>query len=114
MEIGVREGVQFISIAVALAGAFAVCKNQLSRVIYDLKKASLLITALENRVDSIEAARAVFQQQIAVLGDINSPRSRELLHRELAANAAHITNLAARVAEIQRQHNGAHPRVPKG
>ena len=37
MELGTRELVQFISLIATLAGAFAVVKSQLSRVIEDLK-----------------------------------------------------------------------------
>jgi hypothetical protein len=38
MELGARELFQFFSLVATLAGAFAVVKSQLSRVIEDLKK----------------------------------------------------------------------------
>lgn len=75
MELGTRELVQFISLVATLAGAFAVVKSQLARVIEDLKKVMSEMDLINQRLDTIESGSAVFKHQVNVLGNILSPAS---------------------------------------
>jgi hypothetical protein len=61
MEVGTRELIQFISLVATLAGAFAVVKSQLSRVIEDLKNIEAEMHTINDRLDTIESGSAVFQ-----------------------------------------------------
>ena len=111
MEIGAREAIQFISIIAALAGAFAVCRSQLSRVVEDLTKLSREMRCVEQRLDDGQAQMAVYNQQLAVLSEINSPGNLERHHRELARTQGQIDALRDRVKDLLVQHNGRHKEV---
>jgi len=113
MELGARELVQFISIIAALAGAFAVCRSQLSRVVEDLTKLAREMRCVEQRLDDGQAQMAVYHQQLKVLGEINSPGNLERHHRELAMTQGKIEALTTRVADLLVQHNGTHKPVKK-
>jgi hypothetical protein len=108
MEIGAREAIQFISIIAALAGAFAVCRSQLSRVVDDLTKLAREMRCVEQRLDDGQAQMAVYSQQLAVLGEINSPGNLERHHRELATTKGQIEGLRERINDLLVQHNGRH------
>ena len=108
MEIGAREAIQFISIIAALAGAFAVCRSQLSRVVDDLTKLAREMRCVEQRLDDGQAQMAVYSQQLAVLGGINSPGNLERHHRELASTQGQIDALRERISDLLVQHNGRH------
>jgi hypothetical protein len=111
MEIGAREAIQFISIIAALAGAFAVCRSQLSRVVDDLTKLAREMRCVEQRLDDGQAQMAVYSQQLAVLGEINSPGNLERHHRELATTKGQIEGLRERINDLLVQHNGRHKPV---
>ena len=111
MEIGAREAIQFISIIAALAGAFAVCRSQLSRVVEDLTKLAREMRCVEQRLDDGQAQMAVYKQQLIVLGEINSPARLERLHRELATTKGQIDALRERVNDLLTQHNGRHKAI---
>jgi polyhydroxyalkanoate synthesis regulator phasin len=113
MELGAREAVQFISIIAALAGAFAVCRSQLSRVVDDLTKLVREMRCVESRLDDGQAQMAVYSQQLTVLGEINSPANLERRAVQAASTEAHIEALTARVADLLVQHNGTHKPVKK-
>ena len=49
MEFGVRELIQFGTLLASLAGAFAVVKSQVSRIIEDIAKLQSYANKLENR-----------------------------------------------------------------
>ena len=54
MEFGVRELIQFGTLLASLAGAFAVVKSQVSRLIEDIAKLQSYANKLENRLEIIE------------------------------------------------------------
>jgi hypothetical protein len=83
MELGTRELVQFCSLVATLAGAFAVVKSQLSRVIEDLKKVMSEMDLINQRLDTIESGSAVFKHQVNVLGNILSPATSTNNHAKL-------------------------------
>ena len=51
MEFGIRELVQFGTLLASLAGAFAVVKSQLTRVIQDIKNIEKELHELNTRLD---------------------------------------------------------------
>ena len=57
MEFGVRELVQFGTLLATLAGAFAVVKSQLTRVMEDLEKIGKELEKLNARLDENENNR---------------------------------------------------------
>ena len=64
MEFGIRELIQFGTLLASLAGAFAVVKSQLARVIQDIKNMSVELHELNTRLDRTEADSAVILLRI--------------------------------------------------
>ena len=110
MELGTREAVQFLSIVATLAGAFAVVKSQLSRVIEDLKAIQKEMETINTRLDSIESGSAVFRHQVAVLGSILSPANLDKQSREIAEVKKELTYLRESSDRMYKMHNGSHPK----
>ena len=57
MEFGVRELVQFGTLLASLAGAFAVVKSQLSRVILDIIDIKKTLNDINTRIDRADVDR---------------------------------------------------------
>ena len=110
MELGTRELVQFISLVATLAGAFAVVKSQLSRVIEDLKKVMSEMDLINQRLDTIESGSAVFKHQVNVLGGILSPSNLDKQSREIAEVKKEVTYLREAADRMYKMHNGVHPK----
>ena len=110
MELGTRELVQFISLVATLAGAFAVVKSQLSRVIEDLKNIETEMHTINDRLDTIESGSAVFKHQVGVLGGILSPSNLDKQSREIAEVKKELTYLRESSERMYKMHNGSHPK----
>ena len=110
MELGTRELVQFISLVATLAGAFAVVKSQLSRVIEDLKNIEAEMHTINERLDTIESGSAVFKHQVSVLGNILSPSNLDKQSREIAEVKKEVTYLREAADRMYKMHNGVHPK----
>ena len=110
MELGARELVQFISLVATLAGAFAVVKSQLARVIEDLKKVMSEMDLINQRLDAIESGSAVFKHQVNVLGGILSPSNLDRQSREIAEVKKELTYLREAADRLYKMHNGTHPK----
>jgi ubiquinone biosynthesis protein UbiJ len=110
MELGTRELVQFISLVATLAGAFAVVKSQLARVIEDLKAVQKEMEIINTRLDTIESGSAVFKHQVGVLGHILSPTNLDRQSREIAEVKKEVTYLREAADRLYKMHNGTHPK----
>jgi hypothetical protein len=110
MEVGTRELIQFISLVATLAGAFAVVKSQLSRVIEDLKAIQKEMHTMNDRLDTIESGSAVFKHQVNVLGNILSPANLDKQSREIAEVKKELTYLRESADRLYKMHNGSHPK----
>ena len=110
MELGTREAIQFLSIVATLAGAFAVVKSQLSRVIEDLKAIQKEMETINTRLDTIESGSAVFRHQVGVLGNILSPQNLDKQSREIAEVKKELTYLRESSERMYKMHNGSHPK----
>ena len=108
MELGTRELVQFVSLVATLAGAFAVVKSQLARVIEDLKKVMSEMDLINQRLDAIESGSAVFKHQVNVLGGILSPSNLDKQSREIAEVKKELTHLREASDRMYKMHNGKH------
>jgi hypothetical protein len=74
MEFGIRELVQFGTLLASLAGAFAVVKSQLSRVIQDIAQIEKVLTEMNTRIDQADADRAVIKHQNNALAHMHNGR----------------------------------------
>ncbi len=108
MELGARELVQFISLVATLAGAFAVVKSQLARVIEDLKAIQEEMHTINDRLDTSESGSAVFKHQGNVLGNILSPSNLDRQSREIAEVKKELTYLREASDRMYKMHNGKH------
>ena len=111
MEFGVRELVQFGTLLASLAGAFAVVKSQLSRVIQDIKAMNTELHELNTRLDKTEADSAVTKHQNEVFGNILSPSNLKELNRHIAELQTEMRVVHKNLDKIYSMHNGDHPPV---
>ena len=109
MEFGIRELVQFGTLLASLAGALAVVKSQLSRVIQDIAEMEKVLNEINTRIDQADADRAVIKHQNKVFSTILSPGKLEAQHRELAATKASLESIVSEVSALRHMHNGKHP-----
>ena len=113
MEFGVREIVQFGTLLASLAGAFAVVKSQLSRVIEDLEQINKELDSLNVRLDAAESQRSVFSSKIEILAEINSVSALERRNREIADIQARTKVIESKIVSFDKMHNGSHPSFKK-
>tara|TARA_R100000742_G_C4278950_1_gene102502 strand:+ start:859 stop:1194 length:336 start_codon:yes stop_codon:yes gene_type:complete len=111
MEFGIRELVQFGTLLASLAGAFAVVKSQLSRVIIDIKNINNEVHELNARLDRAEADSAVIKHQNSVFGTILSPANLKEQSMNIAELQTEMKVVHKNLDKIYNMHNGKHPPV---
>ena len=112
---------QIVSIAVAIAGALAVAKQQLKAVIETQSKDQRRISNIANAVDKLEtgsaAFEAVIESKMKIISKILSVEALENRNRELENIQVRLDGLRRDVdrqkEEYQASHNGRHPPIPK-
>ena len=111
MEFGIRELVQFGTLLASLAGAFAVVKSQLSRVIQDISEIEKVLNDINTRIDQADADRAVIKHQNKVFGTILAPAKLEEQHREISELRTEMRVVHKNLDALAHMHNGRHPPV---
>ena len=111
MEFGIRELVQFGTLLASLAGAFAVVKSQLSRVIQDIAEMEKVLNDINTRIDQADADRAVIKHQNKIFGTILSPAKLEAQHREISEIKTEMKVVHKNLDNLYNMHNGKHPNV---
>jgi|TARA_R100000084_G_C4626831_1_gene136218 chaperonin cofactor prefoldin len=111
MEFGVRELIQFGTLLASLAGAFAVVKSQLSRVIQDIAEMEKVLNDINTRIDQADADRAVIKHQNKIFGTILSPAKLEAQHREISEIKTEMKVVHKNLDNLYSMHNGKHPNV---
>ncbi len=111
MEFGIRELVQFGTLLASLAGAFAVVKSQLSRVIQDIAEMEKTLNDINTRIDQADADRAVIKHQNKVFSTILSPSKLEASHREISELRTEMRVVHKNLDNLYHMHNGSHPSV---
>jgi chromosome segregation ATPase len=106
-----RELIQFATLLASLAGAFAVVKSQVSRIIEDISKLQNYLTKLENRLESLESSQAVIQHQVKVFGCILSPANLKILNTDLTEVKTEIKIIHKNLDKLYGMHNGKHPKI---
>ena len=111
MEFGIRELVQFGTLLASLAGAFAVVKSQLARVIQDIKTMQTELHELNTRLDKAEAESAVTKHQNKVFGNILSPENLKQLNTSIAELKTEMRVVHKNLDQVHSMHNGKHPPI---
>ena len=111
MEFGVRELIQFGTLLASLAGAFAVVKSQLSRVIQDIEAIQKELYIINTRIDQADADRAVIKHQNKIFGGILSPGNLEKLNIKIAELQTEMKIVHKNLDKLHSMHNGEHPKI---
>jgi|TARA_R110002020_G_scaffold139200_1_gene309947 septal ring factor EnvC (AmiA/AmiB activator) len=109
MEFGIRELIQFATLVASLAGAFAVVKSQLTRVVQDINNIEKTLSTINIRIDKTEANQAVTQHQTSVFSEILSPSNLERLSKNLAELQTEMRVVHKNLDKLYEMHNGKHP-----
>ena len=121
MEIDLRLIFQIVSIAVAIAGALAVAKQQLKAVIEaqmkDQKRLSNIATAVDKIETGSAAFEAVVESKLKIISKILSVDNLEKRNREMENIQVRLDGLRRDIdrqkEEYHSSHNGRHPPIPK-
>ena len=121
MEIDLRLIFQIVSIAVAIAGALAVAKQQLKAVIEAQTKDQRRLSNIANAVDKIETGSAAFEavveSKLKIISNILSVDNLEKRNREMENIQVRLDGLRRDIdrqkEEYHASHNGRHPPIPK-
>ena len=113
MEFGVRELIQFGTLLASLAGAFAVVKSQLARVIQDIKNMNTELHDLNTRLDKTEADSAVIKHQNGVFSTILSPSNLKELNKHIAELQTEMKVVHKNLDKVYEMHNCTHPQISK-
>ena len=111
MEFGIRELVQFGTLLASLAGAFAVVKSQLARVIQDILVMQKELAVINTRIDKADADRAVIKHQNKVFGGILSPANLKDLNTSISELQTEMRVVHKNLDKLYTMHNGKHPPV---
>jgi|TARA_R100000093_G_scaffold8115_2_gene5817 archaellum component FlaC len=111
VEFGIRELIQFATLLASLAGAFAVVKSQLSRVIQDIKNINVEVHDLNTRLDRTEADSAVIKHQNGVFSNILSPSNLKDLNKHIAELQTEMRVVHKNLDKLYEMHNGTHPPI---
>jgi hypothetical protein len=111
MEFGIRELIQFGTLLASLAGAFAVVKSQLSRVIQDIATIQKELSIMNTRIDKADADRAVIKHQNTVFSGILSPSNLEKLNIKIAELQTEMKVVHKNLDKLYEMHNGKHPQI---
>jgi|TARA_R110000822_G_scaffold91289_2_gene210573 septal ring factor EnvC (AmiA/AmiB activator) len=111
MEFGTRELIQFATLFASLAGAFAVVKLQVSRIIQDLKILEHYVDKIESRLEILESSQAVIRHQVKVFADILSPSNLKDLNKTLTELQTEMKATNKNIDKLYGMHNGKHPPV---
>jgi len=111
VEFGIRELIQFGTLLASLAGAFAVVKSQLSRVIQDIKNINVEVHDLNTRLDRTEADSAVIKHQNGVFSNILSPSNLKDLNKHIAELQTEMRVVHKNLDKVYEMHNGTHPPI---
>lgn len=108
MELGGRELIQLFSLIASLAGAFAVVRSQLKRIIIDVSEIEQKMSMLETKLDKLEAGQAVDDHQLKIIGSILSPDNLGLAHETIADIKARLSISEKQIEKLASMHNGTH------
>ena len=119
MEVDLRIIFQVISIAVAIAGALAVAKQQLKTVIESQLKDQRRVSNIATSVDKLETGSAAFeavvQSKLKIISRILSVEALEKRNREMENIQVRLDGLRRDTDrqndEYHSAHNGKHPPV---
>jgi len=119
MEVDLRIIFQVVSIAVAIAGALAVAKQQLKTVIESQRKDQRRVSNIANSVDKLETGSAAFeavvQSKLKIISKILSVEALEKRNREMENIQVRLDGLRRDIDrqkdEYHSSHNGRHPPI---
>jgi hypothetical protein len=119
MEVDLRIIFQVVSIAVAIAGALAVAKQQLKTVIESQRKDQRRVSNIATSVDKLETGSAAFeavvQSKLKIISRILSVEALEKRNREMENIQVRLDGLRRdtdrQKDEYHSAHNGRHPPV---
>jgi len=104
MELGVRELVTFLGMAVSVGASLSIVKTKLQATIESLQDIESRLRVIDQRVDQTE----ITSQRVDILSAMMSPAEREKGTREIERVKANLDHALAEITHLKKIHNGSH------
>tara|TARA_R110000772_G_scaffold205515_1_gene316156 strand:- start:422 stop:757 length:336 start_codon:yes stop_codon:yes gene_type:complete len=104
MELGVREIVTFLGMAVSVGASMSIVRTKLQVVIESLQDIESRLRVVDQRVDQTE----ITSQRVDILSSMMSPAEREKGTREIERVKANLDYALAEISHLKKLHNGSH------
>jgi hypothetical protein len=111
MELGIREIVTFLGMAVSVGASLSIVKTRLQGTIEKLEDIEVRLRQIDRETDQQEVKIQGHTQSLSILSGMLSPSEREKTARETARILAEIERLRIDVDHQMSIHNGRHPSV---
>jgi len=104
MELGIRELVTFLGMAVSVGASLSIVRTKLQAVILQLVDTEQRLRKIDQRIDLLDSGEAVVKQRVDILASLNSPDVLERRNRETASMLSDIAYLRASADRMQHSH----------
>ena len=111
MELGVREIVTFLGMAVSVGASLSIVKTKLQGTIDKLDDIETRLRQIDRETDQQEVVLQTHEQKLAVMSSMLAPSEREKKARETASILVEIQNLRRDIDHQMSIHNGRHPDI---
>ena len=108
MELGVRELVTFLGMAVSVGASLSIVKTKLQAVIEQLGDLETRLRQLDRETEQQEVVLQTHEQKLDVISSMLAPKEREARAREVATIKAELHTVTRDLEVIKKMHNGEH------
>lgn len=108
MELGVREIVTFLGMAVSVGASLSIVKTKLQGTIEKLDDIEGRLRQIDRETDQQEVILQTHEQKLDVMSSMLSPSEREKRARETATILVELSNLRRDLDHQMSIHNGRH------
>tara|TARA_R100000700_G_C3164923_1_gene140175 strand:+ start:739 stop:1068 length:330 start_codon:yes stop_codon:yes gene_type:complete len=108
MELGVRELVTVLGMAVSVGASLSIVKTKLQAVIDQLADVETRLRQLDRETDHQEVSIQTHEQKLDVMSSMLAPKEREARAREVATIRAELHTVTRDLEVLKKMHNGEH------
>lgn len=108
MEVDLKLVITLVGMAISVAGAAAVARQQIKVLTEQIQDQEQRMRAGDARADQLENLVGVQMQRLDILSKMNAPEILAARNRELSKFETLIAVLRSEVSALRSMHNGEH------